>query len=115
MKDVSEDTVTIPRAEYEALLDAREDLEDMLTVERALENPEEGVPAEYADRIIDGEVPLAVYRDWRGHTQSSLAKASGVNRVQIADIEAGRKSGSAATLKKLAGALDLTVDHLLLG
>jgi mRNA interferase RelE/StbE len=35
------------------------------------------------------------------------------NRVQIADIEAGRKSGSVATLHKLAEALAVTVDDLI--
>lgn len=35
-----------------------------------------------------------------------------MNRTQIADIEAGRKTGSVATLKKLAGALAVAIDDL---
>ncbi len=43
----------------------------------------------------------------------ALAKASGVNRVQIADIEAGRGKGSVETLRKLAEALRVTIDDLI--
>jgi transcriptional regulator with XRE-family HTH domain len=39
-----------------------------------------------------------------------VARQSGVNRIQIIDIEAGRKTGSAATLKKLATALQVDMD-----
>jgi transcriptional regulator with XRE-family HTH domain len=55
---------------------------------------------------------LRVWRDVRGLTQMALAEASGVNRVQIADIEAGRKTGSVATIGKLAEALGIGIDDL---
>ena len=74
---------------------------------------DEAVPAEYARRLIAGESPLRVWRDRRGLSQSALARASGVNRVQIADIEAGRKKGSLETARRLAEALGLTVDDLI--
>lgn len=104
--------VTIPRDEYEALLAAREDLEDLKAVQDHLANPGEAFPSEVVKRLIDGDSPLRVFRQWRGLSQSALAAASGVSRVQIIDIEAGRATGSVATLKKLAAALDLTVDDL---
>ena len=46
-----------------------------------------------------------VRREHRGLTQSGLARASGVHRVVVADIEAGRKGGSVRSLKGLAVAL----------
>jgi transcriptional regulator with XRE-family HTH domain len=70
------------------------------------------VPAEFARRLVAGESPLRVFRDWRGLTQARLAELARVNRVQIADIEAGRKTGSVETLKRLADALGVTVDEL---
>lgn len=110
---MSVEKVTISKAEYEALLDAKEDLEDIQAVEYALANPEEGMPHELVVRmIVDGENPLSIYREWRGFNQSSLAKASGVNRTQIADIEAGRSMPSVVTLKKLAQTLDVDMDVL---
>jgi len=108
--------ITIPLAEYQSLVEAREDLEDIAASNAVLASlaagTEELIPAEYAHRIIDGESPLRVYREYRGLTQVALAAASGVNRVQIAEIEAKRKSGSVATLKKLAVALKLDLDDL---
>ena len=104
--------ITITRAEYDRLREAAEDLADQDAYDRAIAAGGEGVPAEYIKRIIDGESPLRVYRDYRGLTQAALAEAAKVNRVQIADIEARRKSGSVATLRKLAEALRLTIDDL---
>ena len=57
-------------------------------------------------------------RNWRqlcGLTQAVLTAASGVNRVQIANIESGAKTGSVATLRKLADALEVTLDDLAWG
>lgn len=73
---------------------------------------EELVPADYVKRLIAGESPLRVWRELRGLSQVRLGKASGVNRVQIADIEAGRSKGSVETVRKLADALGVRVDDL---
>lgn len=98
------------------LLEAAEDLGDIEVDHRIKADiaagREELIPSAFADRIIDGESPLRVYREYRGLTQAALAAASGVNRVQIAEIEAGRKSGSVETVRKLAQALDVTLDDL---
>lgn len=108
--------VTIPQEEYNRLIAAAEMLADIQAHDKAmaaLENGEdELVPSDYVNRILGGESPIAVLREWRGYNQSSLAKASGVHRVQIADIEAGRSNGSIATLKRLAEALDVAIDDL---
>ena len=109
--------ITIPLDEYKRLRAAMEDLADLQTHDRVMADlaagREEAVPAEYARRLIAGESPLRVWRELRGLTQSALAGVSGVNRVQIADIEAGRKKGSLETARRLAEALGLTVDDLI--
>ena len=108
--------ITIPLDEYKRMQAAVNDLADLQAHDRALADlasgREEAVPAEYVRRMIAGESPLHVWRDLRGLTQSALARASGVNRVQIADIEAGRKNGSLETARKLAEALGIAVDDL---
>lgn len=106
------DMITIPKKEYDRLVDAADDLADIKAIDKHRANPEEAIPSEYAARLIAGEGPLRVWRDYRGYTQADLATLSDVNRVQIADIEAGRKSGSIATIKKLAEALSVTIDDL---
>jgi len=107
--------VTITRDEYQRLVEAAEELADIAAYDRAtaaVAAGEELIPAEYANRIIDGESPVRVYRDFRGMTQVALSEASGVNRVQIANIESGSKRGSVDTLRKLADALKVTLDDL---
>jgi len=108
--------ITIPREEYDRLRAAAEDLADIAIYERfkadLAAGREELIPSEFVDRIIDGENPVRVYRDLRGLNQTALAAASGVNRVQIADIEAKRSKGSIETMRKLAGALRVTIDDL---
>jgi DNA-binding XRE family transcriptional regulator len=104
--------VTIPRKEYERLVRAAEDLADVLAYDRAMAEDGESIPGEFVKRMIDGESPVRVYRDLRRLTQAQLGERSGVNRVQIADIEAGRKTGSVDTIRKLAAALSVTVDDL---
>lgn len=110
------DTVTIPRTEYDALLAAREELEDLRSYDDAMaalaRGDEELLPDDMVARLLAGERPLRVWREHRGLSQSELARRSGVNRVQIADIEAGRKTGSIATLKSLATALGISLDDL---
>ena len=113
------DTVTIPRAEYDRLRAADDDFADLQAALAARARIEAGadelVPAAVADRLIDGASPLKVWREHRGLSQSALARGSGVNRVQIADIEADRATGSVRTLRALADALHVTVDDLLPG
>lgn len=108
--------ITITREEYDRLREAAEDLADITAYDRVkaalASGEEELIPAEFVDRMIDGESPVRVYRDLRGLTQTALAKASGVNRVQIADIEARRSKGSIETMRKLADALRVTIDDL---
>jgi DNA-binding XRE family transcriptional regulator len=108
--------ITIPLDEYKALKLAAEDLADLSAYDRAMaaitRGDDELIPAEYAKRLIAGESPIRVWREFRGLTQMALFEKSGVNRVQIADIEAGRKSGSVETIRKLADALGVAMDDL---
>ncbi len=108
--------ITIPLDEYKRMQAAVDDLADLRAYDRSMADiaagRDEHIPAEFVRRIIAGESQLRVWRDYRGLTQSGLARASGVNRVQIADIEAGHKSGSVDTVRKLAEALGLAVDDL---
>jgi DNA-binding XRE family transcriptional regulator len=110
------DTITIPRDEYRRLLEAAETLEEIRIYDRVVVELEAGhdelVPAAFADRLVAGESPVRVYREWRGLSQAELARRSGVNRIQLIDIEAGRAQGSVDTLRKLAEALGVMLDDL---
>jgi DNA-binding XRE family transcriptional regulator len=108
--------VTIPKDEYLRLKALEEDLADLQSVAELLQRldvgEEELIPAAVVDRLLDGQAPLLVWREYRSLTQAELARRSGVNRVQIIDIEAGRKTGSVETLRKLASTLQIEIDDL---
>ncbi len=108
--------VTIPRDEYDRLRAAADDLADLQAYDRATAalaaGMDELIPADFANRLLDGESPLRVYRDLRGMTQSEIARKAGVSRVTVAEIETGRKQGSVATLRALADALAVSLDDL---
>lgn len=108
--------VTIPREEYDRLRAAAEDLADLQTYDRAkaalAAGEDELIPADYANRLLNGESPLRVYRDLRRMTQAALAEKAGVNRVTVTEIETGRKQGSVATLRAIAAALNVSLNDL---
>ena len=108
--------IPIPATEYQAWRGAATNLADLRAHDRAIaaigRSDEKLVPEAVPKRLIAGENPLRVWREMRGLTQAALAAASGVNRVQIANIESGAKTGSVATLRKLADALGVGLDDL---
>ena len=76
------------------------------------EGREELVPASVVNRILDGESPLRVWREYRGLTQQALADAAGVGKYYISQIELGRKNGTVETIGRLAHALELDLGDL---
>jgi len=108
--------VTIPKDEYVRLKAIEEDMADLTSaadiLSRIKAGTEELIPSAVVDRLLAGDAPLTVWREHRGLSQAELARQSGVNRIQIIDIEGGRKTGSVATLKKLATALKVDMDDL---
>jgi ribosome-binding protein aMBF1 (putative translation factor) len=73
---------------------------------------DELIPLELTERRLDGESTLKICREFRGLTQQQLANASQVSRPMIAAIEAKTKRGGIETLKKLARALGVDLNHL---
>ena len=94
----------------EEILEALEDAYTMKVVAEHLANPTEGFPNAVVTRILDNENPVMVYREWRGISSSELARQAGLHRVQVHDIESGKRRGSVDTLKKLAEALRVPLD-----
>ena len=107
------ETVTISTAEYERLISAVEDPADLQVVAAYKADPKDGFSSEFVKRMLEGESLLKLWREHRGLSQSALSKLSGVNRIQIGDIESRGQTGSITTLKKLANALEIQVDDLI--
>lgn len=114
-----DELVVLPRATYDRLIADLEDAQDIAASKafeaREAEGPIDWLPWEMAKRLRRGDHPVAVWREHRGHTQRALATQAGMTAAQLSEIEAGKKTGSVATLRKLAGVLGVTVDDLLAG
>lgn len=106
----------LPEAEYLALLEAKEDREDIAAVRefdtKLARGEEELIPARYVDRMIAGESKVRVWREYRGLTVKALAQASGLAPAYVSQIETGRREGTVETYKKIAQALGLGIDDL---
>lgn len=76
---------------------------------------EEFVPETVVSRLVDGESPLRVWREYRGLSKTALARAAATSRAQIADIEAGRRTGSVRTIRRLADVLGIGLDDIVPG
>jgi mRNA interferase RelE/StbE len=107
-----DDSVTIPRAEYDRLLADAKLLADIAAYDTAMTARGEGMPGPVLARLVNGENAARVIREWRGLTQAEAARRAGLHRVQLHDIETGKKRGSVDTLKALAAALDVPLDDL---
>jgi DNA-binding XRE family transcriptional regulator len=103
--------------DYERLLELAEDRADILAADRAEErrrNGEEYVPGELVKRVLAGESPLRVWREYRALTQGQLAAAVGLKTAtHISDLEAGKRGGSGRLWRKLARALNVQVEDIL--
>lgn len=103
----------LPAALWERIRDWIEDSEDAAAFDRAItEDDGLRIPAKVAHAMTDGANPLRAWREYRRMTQQSLAEAAGVSKPFVSQIESGKREGTAATLKKLAKALGVSIDAL---
>lgn len=119
--DRETNTVTMSQAEYEALVEAAEDAEDLAHLAAQEERERilgieaarrDCLPGELVARMLEGEHPVRLWREQRGLTLSDLATRASVAVSYLSEIESGRKPGSIRAFRKLAQALDLSVDDL---
>jgi DNA-binding XRE family transcriptional regulator len=106
----------LPLDELKRLMDDAEMLADVKAYDaaklRLARGEDEVIPLDITERRLAGENPVKIWRDYRGLTQEGLAKKSKVSRPMIAAIESGHKTGGIDTLKKLAVALKVDLEHL---
>jgi DNA-binding XRE family transcriptional regulator len=90
--------------------------EDRLAVrrfkERLASGEEELLPAEMVDAILNSNNPIRVWREHRGLTAAALAKMAGIAAAYLSQIETGKRDGTIETYRKLADALRVSLDDL---
>jgi DNA-binding Xre family transcriptional regulator len=110
-----EDMIVLSKSDYQALLE-RAELAAVDAYRRKLESgEEEAISEEFADRLIDGENPIRVYRELRGLSARELAERTGISAAFLSEIENGKKEGGVSTLKKIALQLNASLDDIVSG
>ncbi len=110
------DTVTLRRADYEALLNALEDAEDVAAAKAAEARVDSGqseyLPIDVAERLLAGESPLRVWREHRGISAGALAEAVGISMSYLSAIEGRRRPGSFEVMTRIAKVLGVSLEDL---
>lgn len=70
------------------------------------------VPHDVMVRLIDGEKPVKVYREWRGMTQTDLATKAGVTVGFISQVERGTRNLSRKSRAAIATVLGVLPSDL---
>jgi ribosome-binding protein aMBF1 (putative translation factor) len=116
-------TVTLRKRDWKALIARLEDLEDLAAIdERLVHEKKVGkdvarrayMTGDELRRILDDESPVKVWREKRGLSQRALAEQAGVSPSYLAEIETGKKPGSADALRKLSRVLAIPMENLVL-
>ena len=109
--------VVVPESEWLAIQEALEDREDLAAIDefqrKLAAGEEEFIPSAMLDRMLGGESTIRVWREHRGMTAAALAEKADVSPAYLSELEAKKKTGSIAALKRIAAALRLTVDDLI--
>jgi DNA-binding XRE family transcriptional regulator len=112
-----EELVVLSRADYDALIAARDEDDDDVAIFDArkaelAEKPKAMLPPEVSALLLRGDSRLKAIRRWRDMTQSELASRAGIGQGFLSEIEAGHKAGARDTLEALATALDIPLDWI---
>ncbi len=70
------------------------------------------LPKYVVDRLAKGENPVRVLREWRDVTQLYLSFKANLSQGYISDVETGRRTGTAAALRRIAVVLEVPLDLL---
>jgi DNA-binding XRE family transcriptional regulator len=81
-------------------------------IEVGLDITPPNIPLFIQRKILKGDNPIRVWREYRAFSQSFLAKAAKVSRQYISQLENNEKTGSIAVLKKIAAILSVPLDNL---
>jgi predicted transcriptional regulator len=106
-----EELAILPASEYEDLCDA---LAHATAMSDHRAGRDEGLSLEEVDALLAAPTPLAFWRAKRGLTQAALANSAGTTQPYVADLEAGKHGGSLEIMARIAKALRIKVDDLVM-
>jgi len=87
--------------------------EDFLKIQKDQARERGLIPHEMVRRtLLDGVSSVKAWREYIGMTQQELADAAGIKQPMLARIETAATKPQIRTLKKLAHAMNLTLEQL---
>ncbi len=104
--------VLVPESNYQEMMDALDELAAIVAYDRVKAKDDELIPGEVADRLLEGENAIRVFRQHRGMTQQALAEAVGISTPYLSQLESGIRQPSLASLLALAEALRVDLELL---
>jgi ribosome-binding protein aMBF1 (putative translation factor) len=107
---VVEDRLASLVARFDGLRDMVEEREAAAAFEATRD--QESVPDATVGRLIDGENPIRVWREYRGLSLRALAARVGTSPSALSDMETGKSEGRPPLLRRIAGILRVTLDEL---
>ena len=115
VKDGNPEYAVVPYDEWQRLRRVAEEAEEVRAYDGAIAEArdEETVPAEVVDRLLDGENPVRVWREYRGLQQQALAEQVGVSKSYLSQVESGRKDGAVGLYRQLSRVLEVSIDELI--
>ncbi|MSO98863.1 MAG: XRE family transcriptional regulator [Rhodospirillaceae bacterium] len=99
----------IPKERLEKFITQMEDAADRASLEK---KNAEYLPVALVERLIAGESAVRIFREWRGVSQDKLATTAGIGKSMLSQIESGKKEPSLVTARRLAAALDVTLEEI---
>ena len=104
----------VPADIWERVEDLVEDAEDAAAYADAVAQDDgTRIPFAVVKAELGGTHPVRAWREFKGLTLQTLAQAAGVSKAYVSQIEAGKRIGTAATLKKLAAGLGVPLAVLM--
>jgi DNA-binding XRE family transcriptional regulator len=94
-----------------------EDLVDGLHAEAIMARiaaGEETWPLELVMELSETDSRIRTYRTYRKLSVSELAEAAGISQPYLSEIESGKKTGSVDVLKRIAAALKVDLDDIVM-
>ena len=100
--------VVLSEEDYEDLIDGLHASAIMARIAAG----EETWPHELIVELAETDSRIRTYRKYRDMTVTELAEAAGISQPHLSDIENGKKNGSVDVLKRIAVALKVDLDDL---
>jgi DNA-binding XRE family transcriptional regulator len=100
--------VLLSEEDYEDLIDGLEATAVLADIAAG----QEVWPLDIVEARANGENPVRVFRTYRKFSVSDLAAAAGISQPYLSEIESGKKTGSVDVLKRIAAALKVDLDDI---